>query len=271
MAVSLKAVTKSMGLESPVFDAPPVVETAIGFRFAPIEGFNALHLGQLAESYKGQYPNFQLKPPVFPVLDLNFNTESPNFDIPARCWCISSDDTQLVQLQRDLFTRNWRATESHPDYQHYKTIRPSFVRDWDTLCRFLEERGFKRPVVWQCEVSYINHLVRGKEWNSFDDLAKLFPIWRGLQSDGLFRTMESASFTVSYKLGDENSRIQFLLQPGVRQDGREVVQLTVTALGKPNEQENQALYDWLDFGHVAVINGFVQFTSSEAHQIWRRK
>jgi uncharacterized protein (TIGR04255 family) len=271
MAVSLEELKKTMGLESPIFDAPPVVETAIGFRFAPIEGFNALHLGQLADAYKVHYPSFQLKPPLGTTLQLSFSPDMPNFDLPVRCWCISADDTQLVQVQRDLFTRNWRATATHPAYQHYKNIRPLFVRDWELMCRFLDNRGLKRPVIWQCEVSYINHLFRGTEWKSFDDLAKLFPIWHGLEPGGLFQAMETASFSVCYKLGDENSRIQFALQPGVRQDGKEVVQLTVTAVGKPNEQETQTLYDWLDFGHLAVTNGFVQFTSPEAHRIWRKK
>lgn len=271
MAVSLEEVKKSLGLESPIFDAPPVVETAIGFRFAPIDGFNALHLGQLAQAYKAHYPSFQLKPPVGPVVQLNLDLGAPDFDLPARCWCVSGDDTQLVQLQKDLFTRNWRATANHPEYQHYETIKPLFSRDWDILCRFLDERGFKRPPVWQCEVSYINHLVRGNEWNSFDDIAKIFPIWAGINSGGLFKTMETASFTVCYKLPDGNSRLQFLLQPGVRQDGTEVIQLTVTAVGKPSEQEDASLYDWLDFGHLAVTSGFLQFTSSDAHKKWRKK
>ena len=120
-------------------------------------------------------------------------------------------------------------------------------------------------------MSYTNQLVRGREWNSFEDISALFPIWSGLGYGRVFNAIEMAAFNVAFKLPDENSRIEFSLQPGVRQDGTEILQLTVSAFGQPASQDNQDLFAWLDFGHLAIVNGFVQFTSEQAHKMWRKK
>lgn len=268
MVVSLEEAKKAVGLESPAFDRPPVVETALGLRFGPVQGFNVVHFGQLLDKYVQLYPKFQLKPPIGSMLQLNFTAVDETFNTPARCWYINSDDTQLVQVQSDLFIRNWRATSDHPDYQHYSKIRPLFARDWQMFCDFLQARQLSRPAIWQCEVSYINHLVRGRDWETFEDVGILFPAWRGVKAGGVFRSVQVVLFATTFQLPDESSRIEFTLQPGVRQDGTEILQLTVTAVGKPAAQDDQTLLDWLDFGHLAVVNGFVQFTSLEAHRKW---
>ena len=271
MVVSLQEAVKSIGHGSPEFEAPPVVETAIGFRFAPIDGFNVIHFGQLLDAYHEHYPNVQLKPPLGGS-QIQFRVGNDEGFSPAcRCWYISADNTQLVQVQNDAFVRNWRATQDYPKYQHYDAIRPLFARDWLIFLTFLDKHGLKRPEIWQCEISYINQLVRGKDWNKFEDLSNLFPIWAGLDIGRVFSAMEMAAFKVTFKLPDENSRIEFALQPGVRQDGDEILQLTVSALGQPPSQENDVLFDWLDFGHLAVVNGFVQFTSEQAQKTWRKK
>ena len=138
MAVSLEEAKKSIGLTSPNFGAPPVVETAIGFRFASIEGFNVVHFGQLLDAYQEHYPNVQLKPPLGGA-QIQFRVGSINEDFnPAvRCWYMSADSTQLVQIQNDVFIRNWRPTPDRPEYQHYDAIRPLFARDWLIFLGFL--------------------------------------------------------------------------------------------------------------------------------------
>jgi hypothetical protein len=129
----------------------------------------------------------------------------------------------------------------------------------------------KRPSVWQWEVTYFNHFVRGRDWQGFADIAALLPAWRGLKTGGVFGPIDATSFTVTSRLPDGNGRIQFTLQPGVRQDGVEILQLTVSAQGQPDNQTDDALLEWLDYGHLAVVNGFVQFVSEEALKMWGHK
>lgn len=261
-----------VGERSPEFETPPVVETALGVRFLPIEGLSlSVHAGQLLRRYEGKFDRLELKPPIGTELQICIGQQAGAFNLPIRCWFVNADGSQLVQVQEDLFIRNWRATGEKVEYQHYASISPLFKRDWQLFNAFLAEEGLKRPNIWQCEVTYINHLIRGREWKDLHEISRLFPIWRGIDLKAVFTALETATFSVSMKLPDENGRIQFALQPGVRRDGQEILQLTVTALGKPTGDTDDAIYDWLDYGHLAVVNGFVQFTSEEAHKIWRKK
>ncbi len=261
----------TVGEKSPFFDAPPVVETALGVRFAPIEGFNVVHFGHLLNTFSDAYDRFELKPPVGATVQFNLGQDSANINIPLRCWYINEDDTQLVQIQHDMFIRNWRATANNSEYQHYDKIRPLFNRDWLKFHTFLDDHKLKRPVVWQCEVTYINHLLRGREWRSFADISSLFPIWNGLEMGGVFGTIDMAALTVAFRLPDGNGRIHFTLQPAIREDGAEILQLTVTAQGSPERNDDKAILEWLDYGHLAVVNGFVQFVSKGALKMWGYK
>lgn len=268
--MNLAQAKAAVGQTSPVFDNPPVVETAIGLRFAPIDGFNAAHLGQLFITLHEYYERFELKPPIGASVQFSFDAQQASFNIPMRCWYVNGDNTQLLQVQSDLLIRNWRATEKNRQYQHYDAVRPLFHRDWKVFCAFLEDHGMKRPVVWQCEVAYVNHLIRGREWNQLSDLAGLFPIWKGIEGSGILKSLEMATFSTAFRLPDESGHITFNLQPALTQEGNEILQLTVTASGKPEDQDDSALLDWMDYAHFAVVNGFVQFTSPEAHKVWRK-
>lgn len=269
--MSLVEARVAVGEKSPVFDAPPVVETALGVRFAPIEAFNVVHFGQLLNYYNNIYNRFELKAPVESTLQFNIGLGSTNINIPLRCCYINQDDTQMVQVQHDMFVRNWRATVNNSEYQHYEKIKPLFYRDWETFCKFLVDHKLKRPVVWQCEVTYTNHLLRGREWRTFEDLSALFPVWKGLEKGGVFGPTDMAAFTITFRLPDGHGRIQFTLQPAIRHDGAEILQLTVAAQGPPEAYDDSSVLDWLDYGHLAVVNGFVQFVSNDALRIWGHK
>jgi uncharacterized protein (TIGR04255 family) len=256
----------------PDFENPPAVETAVGARFVPIAGWNAFHYGLLMQEYQEHYPVHELRPPVGSVT-FQFTSQEEDFSgTPLRCWFINKQKTELIQVQNDFLIRNWRKTEDHPDYLHYEFIRPQFLRDWLKFRAFLEKNNLGAPDVWQCEVSYINQFVRGREWHDFNDLSELYPIWSRGKSTPLLAKAQMAAFSTAYALPSERGTLQFVSQPGVRKsDGAEIIQLTVTALGRPNSSGESDIMDWLDAGRAAVVQGFTDFTSERAHSIWRRK
>ncbi len=257
-----------MRRDLPDYEHPPAVETAMGVRFAPIDGWNVFHYGLLLERFRADYPKQELRPPLGNVT-FQFSPESDFSNVPVRSWFINSDDTQLVQVQNNCFIRNWRKTERTPDYLHYDVIRPLFKRDWQTFISFLRENQLPAPNVWQCEVTYINQFVRGREWHDFGAISNLYPAWKGVEAKGIFERAETLAFSISYALANISGSLQFVSQPGVRKaDGTEIIQLTVTALGKPKTSDEDAIFEWLDEGRAAVVSGFTGFTSNEAHAIW---
>ena len=178
---------------------------------------------------------------------VQFSPESNFADVPVRCWFINPDDTQLIQVQNNCFIRNWRTTEQTPDYLHYDVIRPLFERDWSTFLTFLSEEQLAPPTVWQCEVAYVNNLFvvetgeasttssiyiqRGKEWSRKDCF--LGPRW--------FRSPYPNA------LPKDKENLQFVSQPGIRKSvGTEIIQLTITALGKPVSSRGTDIMQWLN-------------------------
>jgi uncharacterized protein (TIGR04255 family) len=129
----------------PDFEKPPAVETALGVRFAPISGWNVFHYGLLLQEFREDYPVQELRPPIGDVM---IQIPPPDTDfagMPVRCWFINEQSTELVQIQNDCFIRNWRKTESSPDYLHYEFTRPRFERDWVKFKRFLAKIGLPSP------------------------------------------------------------------------------------------------------------------------------
>jgi hypothetical protein len=79
-------------------------------------------------------------------------------------------------------------------------------------------------------------------------------------------------FTLSYALPEGAGSLQFTSQPGIRRaDGAEVIQLAITALGKPKSPDESHILEWLDFGREAVVRGFAGFTSEDSQRKWGKK
>jgi hypothetical protein len=121
-------------------------------------------------------------------------------------------------------------------------------------------------------VSYINQFVRGKEWQDFDDLTQLYSIWGQGKISPLLSRPQMVTFATSYLLPQELGTLQFISQPGIRKsDGAEIIQLSVTAIGRPSSTSDVGLLAWLDASQAAVVQGFTDFTTKVAHDSWGKK
>ena len=90
--------------------------------------------------------------------------------LPVRCWFFDTSETRLIQVQNNCFIHNWRKTAETDNYKHYDAIRPIFVDEWSRFLGFLDQNSLAKPDVWQCEITYVNHIERGQGWSVFADL-----------------------------------------------------------------------------------------------------
>jgi len=251
------------------FQRPPVAETALGVVFAPIAKWSLLHFGLFWERVRDKYPLTEVKPAAGPG-ELRFSSvDGLGLDaFPVRSVFTDQVGTQLIQVQRNAFIRNWRQTEQTAAYEHYDNVRPLFERDWTTFMDFLLAESLGEVEVVQCEVTYINHLVRGKEWESFEDVSRIFRLWSG-GSIGQLPASQMVSFMTAYELPDKSGRLQIVVQPGLRKsDSKEIIQFGLTASGKPTASRTQDILQWLDVGHAAVVTSFRDLTTPEMHKQW---
>jgi hypothetical protein len=135
----------------------------------------------------------------------------------------------------------------------------------------LSSSGFAQPEVWKCEVTYVNHFLRGREWNDVADLAEILPsLPKPVHSD-VMKSLEQIHFVQTYALPGDIGHLLFQLHPVMGSDGEEIMQLAITAVGKPTGNSAADILGWLDLGRHAVVQGFTDFTSPTTQTaIWER-
>ena len=262
----------------PEYDAPPAVETLMGMHFARLAGWNILHLGQIYDHFKTLYPHAVLVPPVVEPRDLAQGTINPE-DLPIRAIFTNSENTELVQVQPSLFLRNWKRSRQTEAYTHYRILKPRFQEDWNKFTGFLRENSLRYPQVIQCEVTYVNHLLRGRDWESYNDLAKLIkliaPRTPISTSGRLYKFLPEAaavSLNVGYHLSDTGVSLQISIPSAIsKPDGSEVIQMAVTAKAAPRLNTEEAFWEAIDCCHDAVILGFDDVITEDAQRTWGKR
>jgi len=226
---------------------------------------------------RDRYPLQQVKPPLpqqfeeFPPAPTLSNIELSS-EPDARFWCVSSSNTELIQIQRDRFIRNWRRGETDVEYPSYERLRPKFEQEWEGFLRFLAEEDLGRPTVNQCEITYINHIDLGLGWRTFEDPSKILKIVPPpLQGDFLPRP-EMLLVNARYVMPEKRGRLHIVAQPAIpRMGGTPLLQLTLTARGEAASSRTSDILAWLDLGHDWIVNGFADITSEQMQrEVWGR-
>ncbi len=266
------------GRTLPDYERPPVVETLLGVQFAPLTQFSIPHFGLYWAKIRENYPNCQILPPLGSVIEQFGAVQfaQPKLELipipEIRCWFIEKSGVMLTQIQRDRFIHNWRRVKAEDVYVHYENIKPKFTEEWKRFCEFLQEVGLGKPEVNQCEVTYVNHIEVGAGWKSYGELNKVIASWSGKYSGSFLPEPESVNVGARYVLPDKKGRLHIEMQPAIRQqDAREILQLNLTARGKPESSDLKHVLEWLDLGHEWIVRGFTDFTAKEMHDFWRRR
>ncbi len=262
----------------PAFEDPPVIETLLGVQFAPLELLSVLHFGLFWARIRGRYPRQEIHPsldPTFEVFErrgvgLQFGVQ-PIPEPPLRCWFIDGTQAHLIQVQRDRFIRNWRKRSPQERYPRYDALRPAFREDWDLFCRFLQEDQLGIPEVNQCEVTYVNHIAIGQGWDSYGEAHRIVKLLSRMASPEFLPDPEIIRMDASFLIPEKQGRLHVSLQPVIsRPLNKEVLQLTLTARGKPASSSPEDILNWFDLGHEWVVRGFADITTAEMQTVWRR-
>lgn len=261
------------------FRNPPVIETILGVQFVPLRGLTLPHIGLYWTEIRHRYPGHEVKPPLSPVVeDFSFPPAPAKLGVEiseepdARFWFIDETSTQLIQIQRDRFIRNWRKGEPpHDPYPRYDDLKPLFEQDWSNFVSFLERERLGTPEVNQCEVTYINHIEMGVGWDSLGDAHRVLTMLKPQEQREYLPEPEMVITSARYVMPEQRGRLHVATQPAIRrQDGRLVLQLTLTARGRPLSSRLEDIVAWFDLGHDWIVHGFVDLTTPAMHQIWGR-
>ena len=268
----------------PDYANPPVVETVLGVQFDRLPGFTNAHLGAFWKSLDAQqWPSVSDAPPLPPQFE-RF-TEAAKWARglqlqltpipPGRAQIRNRGGDRMVQVQNGRLHFNWLGAAGG-DYPRYEAVRAGFVEALDSFQNFIAHAdvGNFRPNQW--EVTYINQIPQGTVWSSPADWTFFGPL-RGIPTlDGV---VEGEDFTGEwhFMLPGQRGRLHLEWQHALRttpeQQGREVIQLTLTARGPVEATENntQPILEGLDFGRAAIVKTFASLMSDEANMKWGLK
>jgi len=264
----------------PEFEDPPVIETVLSVEFAPLEAWKIPQFGLFWNDLRTDYPRFEIQPPLATPEEARTKEDRILQAVLVefmphplvRCWYIHADGARLLQVQSDRFIHNWRKGDDSAAYPRYDTIRPMFEREWARFVAFLTREKLGAPEPMRCEVTYVNHLVKGREWNSLADLAKVFAPWSGRTTNGWLPAPNGFAINVCFPIPEEKGSLTIQTQMAVRKsDKKDIVQMTLTARGRPASPAIADVLNWLDLGREWVVRGFADFTSPDMHKLWRRK
>lgn len=275
----------------PSFSRPPVIEVVAGVQFEPIAELNTARLGLLWSKFRGRFPLTEQKPPLDQTVErVGARGTSPSSRLEildtlnTRLWFLNRTGDELVQVQNDRLIRNWRrlpgSANTYPRFDAH--VLPGFKNDFATLLSFLESESVARPRANQCEVTYINHIHPNERWTSHADISKVFRGWAAEYASAVGKPVEGANCVVTHQLVDDGGefvgRLHIALQSAfvLRPDTSPVKEspifvLTITARGRPLGEGDKGIFDFLNFGHRAVVTAFEKMTAPELHVLWGKQ
>lgn len=265
----------------PSFKKPPVVETAVSVQFKPLSEFRNGHLGLFWRQIRKDFRNSRDAIPIEPQeeqfgSDVARRARLPSLRIgavrpAARLQMTSEDDHTMIQVQNGLLAYNWLRRDEG-EYPRWHRVRRGFEGALDKFRAFLksEDIGDIEPNQW--EVTYVNHLLRGREWNSPVDWAEVLPGLIGTAAHVTGGKLETIAGKCGFALPDRSGRLHVDLAhayTGPDEEAQEILVLQLTARGKA-DNEGRDLNTGLQIGHHAIVRTFSEITGERAQTIWER-
>jgi uncharacterized protein (TIGR04255 family) len=272
-----------MGEDLPSFKKPPVIETALSIQFKPIEDFTNAHLGLFWNRLRAEYPRVSDAEPIQPQIErfgsqLVRRPRLPTFQVvaghgAARLQMTSADERTMVQLQNGRLVYNWRRL-ADGRYPGWENVLPRFQTAFGTLKAMLKDEGLGRVEPNQWEVTYVNHMIKGVDWQEPADWPGLLPGFIGHAARGSVGMAEYVEGNWRFLLPEEAGRLHvnvFHGFTGTEPDAPEVLVLQLTARGGIDMDRGIDASSGLVRGRAAIVQMFAAATGQVAHQRWERE
>ena len=261
------------------YDQPPITEVACSVLFNSLEGILTPHIGLLWGVFQPEYPFSDDAAPIAPRIEAfgnqNIETELELSNIPTlpRVWFISTDETRIIQIQRDQLIHNWRKLGSDSEYPRYDSLIQAFQEHLSKFDNFLvqSEIGKVEPV--QYELTYVNKIPQGETWKTFEDIGKIFPdyAWR-THSQRFLSEPETINWITTFELPDEIGRLYVVIRNTIDEEKNPLLLFELTVRGIGSYSSYESMKSWFDIAHEWVVQAFADLTAETIQtEIWKRK
>lgn len=262
------------------FARPPVDEVVFSVLFQSLDSLLAPHLGRIWQEFvEDGFVNIEEQPPVSPIVEEFPNRilepqlevlRAPNL---ARIWFIHEDESQVLQVQRNRFTFNWRKTDPSQQYPGFSSICEKFEDFYNRFCQKIKNMKIGEVTPLQYELTYIDQLKQGDGWNRLDEIGKIYNLFVDFQqSDSFWMGAESLILRTSFTLSDLHGRLHLTISNRVKMpEESRTLQTDFTMRGFP-ENTNYTMTDWFKSAREQIREKFISlFTEEVQTQVWERK
>ncbi len=271
------------------FERPPVVEVILSVQL-PADTVDLEVYGRFAQETREELPRRSrqpLTPPVEETFDrprahrsIEIHLEGP--DSLPRITFESENGVQLVQLQHDRLTLNWRGREPGMPYPRYKVLRKRFQQLLKRLTDALDDIEQPHPINL-CEVTYVNPIeypgagTTDRVGRTHPDLANIINRLRPRPRGAFLPEAEDAQVQARWRIpaealggkGTAAGRLHLSVAPGLKPPGDTPIYLVnLTARIMPTRGTVDKAMQALDVGHEWVVLGFKDLTTSQMHKHW---
>lgn len=260
----------------PEFGAPPVVEVVLSVQFQPLWRLRPIELAGLRDRWRADYPIVQEQPPLPPEIEgpvggpAQFQfVVGPAFQ--TRLWFLNEGQTELLQIQHDRLSVNWRKATGDSTYPRYRHVRNVFEHRFRDLEAFVADNQLGDIGITQAEVSYVNAV--DADGDQLGRLDRLLRNWQPPTANHLGEP-EQAQAALVLSVGDVGRPpVRMYVAVAVAQDlnGRRFQSLTLTVRGAPGEQTLTSALAFMDQAHSHVVLSFTELTPESAHKQWERR
>lgn len=249
------------------------MEVVSGFVFEPVRTLKVAHFGLFWTRIFDEFPETQHAVPLGLEDTLARDVAGGMFFSP-RLWFINRNQDQLIQVQHDRFYFNWREGPNRSKYSTYGEIFERFIHYWHQYEIFLEVARLDRPVLRECELTYINHIPQDVGWTSMLDVSNVLPrlAWKANEAKFL-PAPRALNWNAVFDLPDDKGRLTVKLQPAFRGKKKEpIVVLELTAKGLGNDKSEKGIGSWFETAHEWIVKAFEDLTSTEIQQrVWGKE
>ena len=261
------------------FANPPVDEVVLSVLFKPLNRFLAPHLGIIWQEFKKDgFVRIIERPPVQPTIEVFPNQDNEiEFEVgsvPAftRIWLIHETENQILQVQRDRFTFNWRRTNTDRKYPGFSTIFEKFEGFYNCFSETIKNLRVGSVTPLQYELTYIDQLIKGNGWNTFDDIGQIYNLFTSPeQANSFWSNAESVVFRTSFLIQDLHSRLHFAIGNGIKMPEQQpTLQTDFTMRGFP-KNTRYPIEMWFKSAHDHIREKFTSiFTEDIQIRVWER-
>ena len=242
------------------YEHPPLIEVVCGVQFEAVPQLTIGHLGILwSHSYRDYNECVEMFPLSTPLDDLPENriTNAPTEKLPQmpRCGLIASDNSAIIQIQRDAFYYNWQKKDESTQYPRYEAVMKNFDKEFGAFNSFIGALGGAiKPV--QYELTYLNEVPIKPEYDGME----LFRDVRWISDPARYLPdPELVSIDCSFVLPNGLGRLRNQFKNVLKLDGNPALQWSLCVRGatQPRAQmATETMRGWFDEARTCIVRSF---------------